>query len=242
MQNVASIHSAVNGVANVSYEEVINWHLQKSERGEVPHITARLRNTAISQLVTVLGPEEPRDPQSLHDNIAEIGRRWAIKNSANSATAQSYIARARSGLGDWLAWRQEPTKFKFKGQTPAEKARDKARDRSKNRDQEPTPTPPPVSAIAPIAQAVAVSAPKHEEAPPAQPPSPPAEHARKAQPGDLRECRLGGGRTFQYLLPSDGLQLKDVMRLIYHLATICDDYDPMVSPVQVFANMQRGGQ
>jgi len=45
---------------------------------------------------------------------------------------------------------------------------------------------------------------------------------------EVRSCLLGQGRDpFRYVLPSDGLQVKDALRVAMHLITMCDDFDPM---------------
>ena len=119
MANVRAINEGVNE----THDTVCQWVVQMAERGELPENTARIRATALEQMVTVLDGTEPRDPVWLHENIDDIGRRWAVKNTAKPATAITYIGRARTLLGDYLRWKADFKGFKFKIREPETKAK-----------------------------------------------------------------------------------------------------------------------
>jgi hypothetical protein len=48
------------------------------------------------------------------------------------------------------------------------------------------------------------------------------------RPGELLFCSLGPGRApFGYILPAEGVTVKDVLRIAFHLMTLCCDFDPV---------------
>ncbi len=208
-------------VNHATYEEVVKWHLLKAERGEVPQVTARLRNTALMQLVSVLGADEPKDPAWLHSNISEIGKRWAIRKSANSATAQSYIARSRAALADWLAFKSDPTKFRFKVQFDGKVKEKKPKAKSVE-----MPAPEVTHQPAPVVLA--------EPQQPAPSPAPPSPVFTMTE--TFRTFPLGQGREpLLFKSPTD-LCVNDVRKIAFHLLSLAHDFDPAV-PIhaQMFA-------
>ena len=57
----------------------------------------------------------------------------------------------------------------------------------------------------------------------------------------VRSLPLGGERgEFRFELPEHGLEVRDVMRITFHLITMCDDFDPTVpSQAQFFSIIKR---
>jgi hypothetical protein len=90
------------------------WLTTMAERGIIPENSARLRATAIKELTSILGTDEPNDAVSVLANLDELTRRWATLNTANPATASTYKQRARRGLEDFLAFQIDPTGFRPK--------------------------------------------------------------------------------------------------------------------------------
>lgn len=198
MSNVATIHSSVN---NVSPEQIVEWHMQKAEGGEIKVNTARFRCTALLKLVEPLkGDERRNDPRWLLENIDELAARYARLNNAKADTTKTYQSRARSALSDYIAWSEDPSRFKFAinersrgDRAPTRKAKGK-----KTEAAQPT-----------------------NEVPPAQTAS-----SRPATNETLRNYPLGGGRKFLFDPPED-LTYPEVLRISLHLLTLATDFDPV---------------
>lgn len=229
MSSVTTSQDAVNVLQPHTIDAVIGWVEKQTKKKDMPESSGRLTLTGLRAIAEQVAEDEPNNVEWISDNIDLLLQRWIrSKPEMKSDTAKTYASRARSAIKEFLRWDSDPAAYRPKP-TPFVGARAEKK------------SPPPAAkpaqiAIAPDASPV-VSAPKPES-----PPSPVAigsEHVRKAQPGDLRECPLGGDRSFQYLPPQGGLKLKEALRIAFHLFTICDDYDPMVSPAQVFASLQR---
>lgn len=232
MQNVSAIHADVNGTP---YEEVTGWHQAKADRGEIPQVTVKLRITALNQLLTVLGQDEPRNAEWLLENIEDIGRRWATKTQGNPETARTYTGRAKSALFDYLAWKQDPMKFRFRAKETSSERSKKAKDKPKAKS---TPveaaTHPPASLATGGATASTAQTLK-------------SPGAMMGTAGGFSEARrtfpLGPNREpFPFELPSDGLTVHDVKRIACHLLTLANDFDPsMPSHAQMFAIINQRG-
>lgn len=218
-----------------SVDDVVDWLEKQGKRGDIGADGARLRITATKQMAACIGEDEPADAFALLANIDELERRWATKNrGAKADTVRTYASRAKTSVEAYQRWLANPSAraAEIWGTTPAKSGAPKAAKKEASRK------PPATAAIVPVASVPVAAT-------PTLPPSSPAgaersEYARKVAPGDLRACPLGSGREpFHYLLPSDGLKVRDAVRIAFHLITACDDYDPMMSPLQVFVGMQR---
>jgi hypothetical protein len=210
MNQVTSIHSQVN---DPSLDDVLTWLAAQAKKADIGEASANVRATAIRSLAEMFAEGEPNHAQAFLDNIDHLAHRWAVKHQdMKASTVQTYVSRARSTVVEYFKWRENPA-----GYRPAPASIHKSA--------------PKAEKPAPAVEAPAVNA---SAAPPAKDPSPPPPM------GDLRKCSLGGGRTFEYLMPADGLQLRDAVRVAFHLITSCDDYDPMAgSPAQVFASLEK---
>jgi hypothetical protein len=113
METVSTFDSEVN-VLEGPIEEVRKWLMTMADRGEFPGSTARFKATALKSLSEVLGPDEPRDPQWLLDNIDSIARRYGVKNSTKPDTLSAYLSRAKSALEDYIAYQKNPFTWKAK--------------------------------------------------------------------------------------------------------------------------------
>ena len=80
------------------------------QRGIYGGASARLRSTAVEQMLSVVGAEEPKDAQWALDNIASLAKRWATKNQANPGTTSTYLSRAKSTIGDYIAYQKDRRK------------------------------------------------------------------------------------------------------------------------------------
>jgi hypothetical protein len=221
MQSVSAIHTAVN---NPSIEDVCKWHTAKAQRGEVALVTVRLRVTALNSLTSILGPEEPRDADWLLNNLEDVANRWATKTQANAATARTYMGRAKGALSDFLSWRKEPTKFRFKPSTERPK-RDKGKTKMEGAAAEQTPTASP---------------PESDVVPTPEMPRPAVGEASAAEGAERRSFPLPNRSRFVFELPIDGLTVYDVKRVACHLLTLATDFDPATpSHAEVFSIVNR---
>jgi hypothetical protein len=143
--NLGAVAPPVN--PSPSLDDVCTWTTVKSERGEIPPTSARLKLTSLRQLTSVLGSDEPREAAWVLENLRDIARRWATLNSSRPETARTYESRARGALEDYLAWIKDPTGFKFK-RTPQRTEKDE-KPQAKAQPVQSTafapPAPPPVA-------------------------------------------------------------------------------------------------
>ncbi|MGB8298282.1 MAG: hypothetical protein WCG85_22905 [Polyangia bacterium] len=91
-------------------QKIKDWIRVMGQRGIYGGASARLRSTAVEQMLSVVGAEEPKDAQWALDNIASLAKRWATKNQANPGTTSTYLSRAKSTIGDYIAYQKDPTK------------------------------------------------------------------------------------------------------------------------------------
>jgi hypothetical protein len=204
MSNVTPLHAQVNG-SPVTIEAVVKWVKDQATKGDMGASVARIRETGLRQMAAQVAPDEPGDALSVLNNIDRLRDRWATKNAdAQGDTAKTYASRAKTSIEEYFRWAAAPSDYDPKRSAPRAERK-------------------------PAAKAALAS----EIVPPAQ------HHAPSPQPsntqtGELRNCPLGQGREpFRYILPKDGLLVRDAMRIAFHLITTCDDYDPTMSPMQV---------
>lgn len=224
MNTVAQIHTAVN---SPTLDDVYAWHTLKADRGEITHNAARQRNTALSQLTSILGPEEARDPASVLEHLPDTCARWTRLNSANSETARTYLSRARAALTDYIAFQADPVKFKFKVRESASERPKAAKEKGAkvhiiDAEIEETPKPPMQVVMTP---------------PPVANPALPEMRGGE----ERRTFPLGKDRApFVFVLPPDGLSVHEVKRVACHLLTLAHDFDPtMPAHAEVFAIVSR---
>lgn len=175
------------------------WLNTMADRGIFPENSARLRATAIKELTSILGDDEPKDVVSILSSLDDLTRRWATANTANPATAATYKQRARRGLEDFLAFQADPTGFRPK---VVKLVPDGAKTPKKAKE---------TTEIVPKA-----TKPTTEQK---------AEPATDRPPE--RSYPLPNGE-FLYRLPAGGLTIHDVQRIAWHLATMATDFDPTV--------------
>lgn len=208
--------SAFSRSVNPSFDEVCSWLEKKSASGEVPKSSSRLAITALRQLTTVLQEEEPRDVDHVADNLASLSARWQNLNpDKRGDTARTYESRARWALEAYRAWKADPTGFRFKKKEARSDGEPRAR------------------------KAVAEKREKVAEAPPLEAQNAPGQVPLSSA---SRSLPLGNGRgEFRFDLPTQGLEVRDVMRITYHLVTLCEDFDPTApSQAQLFSIIRRG--
>lgn len=204
MAILGAVKTPVNRAPSI--EDVIAWVEAQATKKDMGGAGARVRVTSLRQMVEQVAADESRDAHSVLANIDRLRERWARGNVGGKAnTAKTYASRAKGTIEEYLRWAAAPDKYDPK--------------KSKARSDEPKKSPPPKKADSNTS-----AAPPIEEPIPPPPPS----------TGEIRKCNLGAGRDpFRYILPADGLQVKDALRIAYHLITICDDYDPMQSPIHL---------
>lgn len=128
MKNVKALDPSVNAPSK-TLEHVYSWYEAKASRGELPASTARLRVTALKQLISVLAADEPRDLDWISSRVEELARRWGTLNpNAKADTIRTYASRVRTSLQDYLSWCSDPSSFRFNRREPdADRARPKPR-------------------------------------------------------------------------------------------------------------------
>ena len=97
-----------------SMDEVKAWLKTMAEKGYYVGNAPRLRRTAIEQITSILGPDEPKDADWVLANIDAIGRRWANIKNADPQTLRDYVGRVKSTISDYFIYRNDPAKFKPK--------------------------------------------------------------------------------------------------------------------------------
>src|SRR5262249_20249637 len=94
-----------------SVADVIEWIAEMARRGLYPQNSARFRASALRNLTSILGPNEPRTATWTFDHLDEIVRRSARRKRQQPQTADTYKTRARTALADFLAYSQDPKSF-----------------------------------------------------------------------------------------------------------------------------------
>jgi hypothetical protein len=211
MQSIGLVQPYVNE-ERVPMADVVGWTEKQTEKGDMGGSGGRLRVTALRQMAEQVAVDEPDDARWVLANIERLADRWARKNTGNKAdTARTYASRAKTTIEEYLRWSAAPSAYDPK-KPPARAER------------KPEPRKAVAAEAAPVVAATSVQ----------QAPIPKAPANAVAE---LRSCPLGQGREpFRYSLPAEGLTVKDAMRIAYHLVTVCDDYDPSQSPIQVFSS------
>lgn len=206
MNNVTPLHSQVNG-SPVTVEAVVKWVKDQASKGDMGAAVARIRETSLRQMAAQVAPGESDDAISVLNNIDRLRDRWATKNAdAQGDTAKTYASRAKTSIEEYFRWAAAPSTYDPKRRAP-------------RAERKPSPKEPIQAEIAAVSQ----------------PPTPKSQAPQ--QMGEMRNCPLGQGREpFRYILPAEGLLLRDAMRVAFHLITTCDDYDPTISPMQVVSS------
>ncbi len=176
---------------------VVQWTEAMGERGLFDSNTARFKITALHKICSILGPEEPHTVEYVLENVADLARRWMIKERANPATGRTYETRCKTLLESYLAYQENPSSFKPRSRSPKEKIEQAPKD------------------VKGTATKVASST---DQSPP--PPVQPTTAER------LRRYRLECGEDFAYEQPPLELTTKDAIKIFYHLVTMAVDFDP----------------
>lgn len=87
----------------------------------LPKNTAQARKTASLKLLSVLDGDETADLRKL--NLDEVAARFANRHKADYAgqSLRVYESRARSAIGDFIAWVDEPSSFQFGSRSGAKR-------------------------------------------------------------------------------------------------------------------------
>lgn len=210
LMNTVSLFEPGVNEAPVPIEEVIEWAEGQAAKGDMGGASARIRVTSLRQMAEMVAADERKDARSILENMPRLSDRWARKNlDGKPDTARTYASRARTTIEEYFRWAAAPSNYGPKRHPPRAERKPPAKANA----------PAPVEKMVSVPQAPAATA----------PPSSPL--------GEMRTCPLGQGRDpFRYILPADGLQTKDAMRIAFHLITMADDYDAStMTPVQVMS-------
>ncbi|MFL5349168.1 MAG: hypothetical protein ACJ8AT_30580 [Hyalangium sp.] len=203
--------TSIDSKTTPTIENAKKWMLTMAERGEYAKNTARFRVGAIDALTSVLGEEEPRDPKSVLEKLSDLAARWSRVNNGKSQTAAEYESRARSLLRDYLAFLDDPTKFK-----PSNRPTTPRPVRSK-KEKAPTDADHQAEEAAPAAQRT---------------PAPEGLRTFTVKPS---------GAVFEYRMPPEGLTIAEVIKVAFHLVTMANDFDPAGGQVPNFSIVPRNG-
>jgi hypothetical protein len=216
MTTISSAAPPVNGAlvnpTPATIEEVLSWVESQASNADMGSAGARVRATAIRQMAEQVAQGEPRDARSVLDNLERLADRWARRHQdAKPITVKTYASKAKTTIEEYFRWASAPAKYDPK-KRPAKGGRPaNGKGESKGRTARMVPQAPPA------------------------PPPPPANHTVT---NDVSACNLGAGREpFRYVLPVGGFEVKDAIRVAFHLITMCDDYDAGTAgnPIQVFS-------
>ncbi|MBL9002890.1 MAG: hypothetical protein JNJ46_01520 [Myxococcales bacterium] len=211
-------------------EEVKPWVDAMAKRGIYGIESARLRISALTQIVSVLGPEEASDVSFLLSHVDDLGRRFARLKMAKPETVNTYVTRVRQTLADFLRYQTDPTGFKVTGASGTQKSSKDAPKRkgSASKDKPSTATEPTGNE----SQQVDFTGPL------------PTIKATQGRPQWRTFPLDADGQELIYALPQGGIMMRDVMKFIYHLATLAKDFDPFNNPkqAQVFALVRNASE
>lgn len=187
----------------VTTKEVGAWAVKMGERGVFNINTARFKAGALDELSSILGEDEPNDAQWLLDNIEQIGKRWGVRNNSNPGTISTYTSRARAVLTDYFAYQSDPAAFKVKSRG----------DSGLKRAAENGAKPKPKRVSAAVAAAPAPVVPVTTTV------------------STSRNYPLGNGRSFSFDLPQDGITVRELRKVAWHLVSLASDFDESQSPM-----------
>lgn len=213
MANVATIPSK----SNADLQHVLTWLEKMGDRGVLSPSGAKLRATAIRQLMEVLASDEDHSAVYFSDQLDAIGARYANVKGANPDTVRTYLSRARGSLKLYFEYLANPVGFSPTSAKPATASPGK-KPRKK----------PPV-------EAGSESGVANTSREASSPPAPAPEVDGRTFPLDR-----AANRHISFQLPADGIASEDVAKFALHLLTLCEDFSPELATV--FAGLQRAAK
>lgn len=106
---------------NPTPENACEWVELKVKSHELNSNTGRLYTTATRALAGMLREDEQHTLEYFLESIPELERRWCIANAdSEGATGKTYASRARSAVGAFLRWRENPSSFRFESRAQAQ--------------------------------------------------------------------------------------------------------------------------
>ena len=118
-----------DALVNTTEEQILDWADEMAKKGLYDQSTSRNLRTALRGLLTVLDPNESRDPRSVLNQVESIAERWARVNRANPTTMKTYRQRSTQLLEDYITFMENPGAFKGRGGGNAPKKTDKKDER-----------------------------------------------------------------------------------------------------------------
>ena len=88
------------------------WAKEMGEQGIYNKNTAVARISSFNNFVSILGASEPKDAQSILNNLDDIATRWSIKTNANPKSIPSFKSRVRVLLKDYIKYQKDPASMK----------------------------------------------------------------------------------------------------------------------------------
>lgn len=208
---------AIGSASDSTLEDVHNFLRQKSESGELPANTARNRSSALKHISSVLGENEDRDPASVLAELDDLVTRWATLNpTTRTDTVKMYQTRARSALRDFLAWKENPTGFRFKRRSVKRKPKEATVKKSATND---------AGSVSPVRE----TRPEPDVS---------VNDDAVVHRGTIP---INDGSDFAFSFVRGALKMQDVRRIAIMLATYAKDFNTeMPTNTQVFGIDKRG--
>lgn len=106
---------ASNIKTNKDHKKIIEWAKVMKEKGIMLAGTTANRIRSLQHISSILGEDEPKDPESLLKGLDDIAGRWARKTSATPLALKTTKSHARGFLSDYIKYQKDPAGFKPPG-------------------------------------------------------------------------------------------------------------------------------
>lgn len=106
---------------NKDIKKIVEWAKVMKEKGIFVATTTTNRIRSLENITSILGEDEPKDPESILKGIDNIAGRWARKTSPTPTALRTTKSHARGLLSDYIKYQKDPAGFKPPG--PGRKAK-----------------------------------------------------------------------------------------------------------------------
>ena len=103
---------ASNVKTNKDIKKIIEWAEAMKEKGILLASTTTNRIRSLQNIFSILGEDEPKDPESLLKGLDDIAGRWARKTSATPLALTTTKSHAKRLLSDYIEYQEDPAGFK----------------------------------------------------------------------------------------------------------------------------------
>lgn len=103
---------ASNVKTNKDIKKIIEWAEAMKEKGILVATTTTNRIRSLQNISSILGEDEPKDPESLLKGLDNIAGRWARKTSVTPLALTTTKSHAKCLLSDYIEYQEDPAGFK----------------------------------------------------------------------------------------------------------------------------------